>query len=328
MGRRVLIVGGALIVATSTAMYGLVDALWWLITIRVVTGIGEAAFFVGAASMITDLSPPDRRGEAVSYWSVAVYGGLPFGPALGEAVRGDDRYTLAWLVSAGLALVAALLGLATREVARATSDRPSQLINRAAVLPGFVLFLGLIPLAGFSAFMPLYADEQLDIGAGPIFLLYGVLILVVRIVGARIPDRLGGRRSGSIALALASAGIAIVAIWASVVGLIVGTVVFAIGMSLLYPALLLLALQSASDADRASVVATVSSFFDLSQGVGAFICGAVAAATGNRGAFATGAVAAVAGLVVLRTAGGAIRRSGARPGEALTAEVPAQMTHE
>ncbi len=215
MGRRVLIVGGALIVATSTAMYGLVDALWWLIAIRVVTGIGEAAFFVGAATMITDLSPPDRRGEAVSYWSVAVYGGLAFGPALGEAVRGDGRYTLAWLVSAGLALVAALLGLATREVARATSDRPSQLINRAAVLPGFVLFLGLIPLAGFSAFMPLYADEQLGIGAGPIFLLYGVLILVVRIVGARIPDRLGGRRSGSIALALASAGIAIVAIWAT-----------------------------------------------------------------------------------------------------------------
>jgi MFS family permease len=328
MGRRVLIVGGALIVATSTAMYGLVDALWWLITIRVVTGIGEAAFFVGAATMITDLSPPDRRGEAVSYWSVAVYGGLAFGPALGEAVRGDDRYTLAWLVSAGLALVAALLGLATREVARATSDRPSKLINRAAVLPGFVLFLGLIPLAGFSAFMPLYADEQLDIAAGPIFLLYGVLILAVRIVGARIPDRLGGRRSGSIALALASAGIAIIAIWASVGGLIVGTVVFAIGMSLLYPALLLLALQSASDADRASVVATVSSFFDLSQGVGAFICGAVAAATGNRGAFATGAVAAVAGLVVLRTAGGAIRRSRARPGEALAVEVPAQMTHE
>jgi len=328
MGRRVLIVGGALIVATSTAMYGLVDALWWLIAIRVVTGIGEAAFFVGAATMITDLSPPDRRGEAVSYWSVAVYGGLAFGPALGEAVRGDGRYTLAWLVSAGLALVAALLGLATREVARATSDRPSQLINRAAVLPGFVLFLGLIPLAGFSAFMPLYADEQLGIGAGPIFLLYGVLILVVRIAGARIPDRLGGRRSGSIALALASAGIAIVAIWATVGGLVVGTVVFAIGMSLLYPALLLLALQSASDADRASVVATVSSFFDLSQGVGAFICGAVAAATGNRGAFATGAVACLAGLVVLRTAGGAIRRSGSQPGEALAAEVPAQMTHE
>ena len=30
-GRRVLIIGGALIVAMSTPLYGLVDALWWLV---------------------------------------------------------------------------------------------------------------------------------------------------------------------------------------------------------------------------------------------------------------------------------------------------------
>jgi MFS family permease len=327
-GRRVLIVGGALIVAASTACYGLVHALWWLTAIRVVTGIGEAAFFVGAATMITDLSPPERRGEAVSYWSVAVYGGLAFGPALGELVRGDDRYTLAWLVAALLALVAALLGLATREVAHAVSGRSSQLINRAAVVPGFVLFLGLIPLAGFSAFMPLYADEQLDIGAGPIFLLYGVLILVVRIVGARLPDRLGGFRSATIALVVAAAGIAIVAAWPTVAGLVAGTVVFAIGMSLMYPALLLLALQSATEDERASVVATVSSFFDLSQGVGAFICGAVAAVTGNRGAFATGTVAALAGLVVLRSATGHITRRAYAAHPPIGPEVAAPVTHE
>ena len=302
MGRRVLIVGGAIVVAGSTALYGLIDELWWLVFARVVTGIGEAAFFVGAATMITDLSPTERRGEAVSYWSVAVYGGLAFGPALGDVVRGDDRYLTAWLVSAALALFAAALGLATREVERVNATQPpTHLINRAALLPGTVLFLGLIPLAGFSAFMPLYADDQLDIGAGPIFLLYGVLILGVRIIGARIPDRIGGRRAASIALVFSAIGIAIAAVWASVIGLVVGTVVFAVGMSFMYPAILLLALQSSTDDDRASVIATTSSFFDLSQGIGAFICGAVAAVTGNRGAFAAGAVAAVLGLIVLRS---------------------------
>jgi hypothetical protein len=45
----------------------------------------------------------------------------------------------------------------------------------------------------------------------------------------------------------------------------------------------------------------VSSFFDLSQGLGAFICGAVAALAGNRGAFATGVVTALLGLALLRT---------------------------
>jgi MFS family permease len=126
-----------------------------------------------------------------------------------------------------------------------------------------------------------------------------VLILLVRIVGARIPDRLGGRVAGALALGFSATGIAIAAAWPSVAGLLVGTVVLAAGMSLMYPALLLLSLAGVPDTERASVVATFSSFFDASQGVGAFICGAVAAFSGERGAFAAGAIAAFAGLALL-----------------------------
>src|SRR3954451_20071280 len=46
IGRRALIIGGALLVSASTVVYGLIPALWWLISMRVVTGFGEAAFFV------------------------------------------------------------------------------------------------------------------------------------------------------------------------------------------------------------------------------------------------------------------------------------------
>ena len=301
VGRRVLIVGGALVVAASTLAYGVVHAVWWMVLMRVVTGFGEAGFFVGAATMITDLAPAERMGEAISYWSVAVYGGFAFGPALGDYVRGASRYELAFVVSAALALAAALVGLLTVEVPREVDEwAHGPLLNRAAVKPGTVLFLGLIPLAGFGFFMPLYARHELGIQAGPIFLLYGILILVVRVFGARLPDRLGGRDAGSIALVCSGLGIAIIAAWPTVTGLVVGTIVFAAGMSLLYPAMFVLALVGVSDAERASVVAAVSSFFDASQGVGAFICGAVVAVSGNRGAFVTGAVAAALGLLLLR----------------------------
>jgi MFS family permease len=301
IGRRVLIIGGALVVAVSTLMYGVIHALWWLVLMRLITGFGEAGFFVGAATMITDLSPEHRRGEAVSYWSIAVYGGLAFGPALGELLRGSSRYTLTFVASATLAFVAALIGLFTVEVPREAPAAPyPYLFHRGALKPGAVLFLGLIALAGFSAFMPLYASKQLDIDSGPIFLLYGILILVVRIVGARVPDRIGGRDAGSIALVLTAIGAGVMAMWATVGGLVAGTVVFAAGMSLMYPALLLLALVGTDDDERAAVVGTFSSFFDASQGLGAFICGVVVAISGNRGAFATGAVCAVLGLVLLR----------------------------
>jgi len=204
-----------------------------------------------------------------------------------------------WAASAGLALVASALGLWTVEVPRDRTPSERRLFHRAAIEPGSVLFLGLIGLAGFTAFVPLYVT-QLHTSSGPVFALYGVLILVVRVLGARLPDRIGGRTTGALALVLVASGIGVMAAWPSTAGLVVGTIVFAAGMSLMYPALLLLALDGVSDSDRASVVGTFSSFFDASQGLGAFICGAVVAFTGNRGAFTTGAVCAVAGLVLLR----------------------------
>ena len=301
-GRRVLIVSGATVVAVSVLLYGAVESLPFLIGARILTGLGEAAFFVGAATMVTDLAPVERRGEAISYWSVAVYGGLAFGPVLGETVIDARGYGAVWIVAGALAALAAVLGFFTREVERPVAvgvPGRGHLLNRAAIGPGAVLFSGLIALAAFTAFVPLYVD---DIGLGSadvVFLLYGGLVLVVRIFGAHIPDTLGGRRSGVLALASTTIGMTVMALWGTTAGLLVGTVFFAAGASLLYPALLLLALGNAPETERGSVVGTFSSFFDLSQGLGSLIVGLVAAGAGYRGAFGAGAVFAAAGFVGL-----------------------------
>jgi len=305
-GRRVLIVGGALVVAASAGLYLFADGLFVLVLVRILGGIGEAAFFVGAGTMVTDLAPEYRRGEAISYWSVAVYGGLAFGPSLGETLLGDDRFASVWVVAAGLALVAAMLGLLTTETARPWSPPPSgtprpPLLHRSALAPGTVLFLGLVGLAGFTSFVPLYVSQIGMADSRGVFLLYGCLILGVRILGARLPDRLGPLRAGTTATGAAAAGLLVMAAVATPVGLYAGTAVFSIGMSLLYPSLLTLALTGVSETERASAVGTVSSFFDASQGLGALVLGGVAAVAGYRGAFVGGAVLALAGLVLLRS---------------------------
>ncbi len=291
MGRRVLIVGGALIVAFSTVCYGLVDALWFLVVVRILTGFGEAGFFVGAATMITDLAPHDRRGEAVSYWSVAVYGGLSFGPVLGSVLHGKHHYGSVWVVAAALAFLAAIIGLVHR--GGRTVDAAGS--PRAPVPPvrnrtGHGVVPRAHPARGIHRVRSALRAMICTSSAGLIFVLYGVLILAVRISAARLPDRLGGRATATLALVIAAAGIGLIAVWPTVTGLVVGTIVFAGGMSLMYPALLLLALHGVRDAERGSVVGTFSSFFDLSQGLGAFVCGTVVHFTGYRGAFTTGAI--------------------------------------
>jgi len=299
-GRRLLVIAGATTVAVSMLGYALASSLGQLVAARLLTGLGEAAFFVGAATMITDLAPVERRGEAISYWSVAVYCGFAFGPALGETVQHHFGYTTLWLTAAGLGFTSAALGCFTREIEREPNTGPPQpLINRRALGPGGVLFAGLVATAAFSAFVPLYVDDVGINDAAVVFVVFGVLVLLIRVFGARLPDILGGAVAGTVALVATGAGMLVMALWGTAVGLMTGVVIFAVGSAFMYPAMLLLALEGSTEQDRGSAVGTISSCFDLSQGLGSLIVGAVAAFTSYQGAFAAGTVGSVIGVVVL-----------------------------
>jgi MFS family permease len=295
-GRRVLAVGGSAVVAVSIFSYGLATSLPVLVVARLLTGAGEAAGFVGFATAAQDLAPDHRRGEAASYFSVALYGGLAVGPPLGEALS-DHGFGVVWAVTGSCAVLAALvsLGIPRGRTVDAPPDR--SFLQPDALWPGLILLLGLIPFTAFSSFVPLFAE---DIGldtVGPVFGLYAGLVLVVRIVGARIPDRIGWRRGSTLALSAVTIGISLVAVWGSVASIWVGAVGLAVGMSLLYPSLFTAVMAAAPEEERTHAVGTFSVFFDLSQGFGATLVGAVVSLSTERGGFAAAGVLGGAGLV-------------------------------
>src|SRR4029078_12855071 len=204
-------------------------------------GLGEACFFVGATTMTTDLAPEERRGEAVSYWSVALWGGLAFGPVLGDLLLDVANSDLVWYVAGGLGLLAAAVAFATTETHHGGShEERGRVIAPEAIRPGIILACTLIGIAGFSIFLPLYAPEVGVDDVGPLFLVYGVVVLTVRIFGAKLPDRLGPVPAGSIALGATAVGLGVLAVWQSTVGLVIATVIIAVGSSFLYPSMLLL----------------------------------------------------------------------------------------
>jgi MFS family permease len=124
-------------------------------------------------------------------------------------------------------------------------------------------------------------------------------ILLLRSVGARIPDQLGSLRTARLALICNPVGLAIMGLWATVPGLFIGAVVLGIGQALAFPALMTIAVNNAPARERGSVMGTFTAFFDLSFGGGAIVLGAVAHAVGYNGAFLTAMGVASIGLLML-----------------------------
>jgi MFS family permease len=313
-GRRPLIVLGSMIVAVSVLANTVVDSLPVLMLLRLFSGVGEGMFFVGAAAAINDLAPEERRGEAVSLFSLALYGGISVGPILGESLLDATDFTTLWWVAAAIGAVATVLGLRVRD---ARPDRgtggPGRLVHPAAVLPGLVLMCTVWGFAAFSSFVSLYALELGMSGSRFVFFTYSFTVLLVRLFGARIPDVLGGRRAATIAASTCSAGLLVMAAWQDPVGLYVGAFIFGFGQAFAFPALMLLAIRGAPPSERGAVVGTYSAFVDLAFGVGALSLGPVAHALGYPATFAVSTVIALAGLVLLRTRVREPGRAGAAP---------------
>lgn len=309
-GRRVLMVGGAVLAGLSGILSSQVGEFWQLVGLRAFTGIGEAAVFVGAATLIADLSPRDRRAEGASYFSVAVFGGIGIGPIFGEMVLSDTNFERAFVVAGLFALSGAVLAMfAPARVATADEvDEPDtgptgrrRLIHPAAVMPGIVLACGVAAFATFGAFVPEYAREVGLATSGGLFAVYALVSVLVRIFGATLPERLGPRKAVTIALGNVLIGLLILATIPTVPALWFAAVFVGFGVAFNYPSLLALTVNRARDSERAWAVSSFTMFFEVGSAAGGLLVGAFAQIVGKQAGFLGGVMFCLVGLYLLRS---------------------------
>ena len=300
-GRRPLLVAGAAVVAVVILAHALTTSLVVLIGLRLLLGVGEAFFFVAGFAALADLAPRGRTGEALSYNSLALYLGIALGPIIGQVLLAVGGFNLAWAGGFALAMGAMLLALRLPETAeRLDPDAPKPpLFHRAALGPGLALFTG---VAAMSAYMLLVGPRAERIGLDGwslTFLLFGGVVVVSRIVFARLPDRVPPMRLGALALGLSAVGLVIAAALPGVPALLAGSAVLAVGVAFMTPALFAATFTAVAPAERGAAAGTATLFIDLGFGGGPLLAGFVAAGAGIPAAFAV--VALVAGIGAVGT---------------------------
>ena len=297
LGRFPLMLFGATVSCMSLALTANMTTLTGVVIVRLLFGVGEAAFFVAAFAALADLAPPARLGEALSYNSLSLYLGIAIGPVVGGVLADTVGLRAAWYGAAAFALCAVGCALGVGETLEPTegAKTPGRLIHWPAVPIGLGFLASIVAMAGFLTFATLRAGE-VDLGNAslPLFA-YGITVVACRLAFAKVPDRVASLPLGAAALTTMTAGLSIASLWRTPAGLLLGTVVLAIGVAFSTPAFFSAMFATATPRRRGAASATASLLLDVGLGIGPLALGVVAGSFGISWAFATAASVALVG---------------------------------
>lgn len=301
-GRRIGLVLGAIITLVAALGHLVASDVPTLIVMRLLLGVGEALFFVAGLAAATDLAPEHRRGEAISLVSLSLYLGVAIGPVIGETVYAWSGYAAVWLVAAAIAAVAVGLSWIAPETLSAASrdaaPRNERFVDRRGLEPGLLALCGVFGMGPFFAFLPLMTDD-LEIGASTYFAVFAIIVVVLRVIGAKLPDRIGAARLSGTALVVSAAGMGVAGLAPTPAGLLAGTAIFAIGVAFTFPAIMAMSVVGVPPAERGVVVGTASLFIDVAFGLSPAALGLLAQATGYPPTFLVSGVIAAIGAAWL-----------------------------
>ena len=302
------LVGLAICVAAGALLF-LPLGVAGLVVARLVVGLGDGWVFTAGVTWIVDLTPAERRGQAIGIFGLSIWGGLALGAVIGEGLYQAVGYDAVW----AFATLAPLLGLLACSFVRPGDAHldaavPAgrgldlrNLVPRAAWRPGAALALSNAGYGTMSAFVVLLLQER-GIGHGATaFTLFATSVVLTRVILGRLPDRIGPRLTAVGAGTVQAAGMIVLGTAQTWPVAAAGAVIMGAGTSLVFPSLALMVVRRTGDEERGAALGGFTAFFDLGFGLGAPFAGLVASlGTGENYelAFYTGAVLCLLGAIV------------------------------
>lgn len=324
--RRLVLGSGLVVIAVSFGAYGLLHSLLLLALFRVLHGVGWAMTSTAASTLVADVVPQSRRGEAMGYYSNMMDIAMATGPLLAVALVPVIGYPLTFAAGSVVALLALLPLPVIRAIRRPAAVPPPRqpLFVRQALLPAVIMGTATFSFGAVVSFLPTLAEKRglarpvAGIpGYAGFYLVYAACLLLVRGPVGRLSDRFGRGKAIVPGLLLLAAGTVLLAELHSLALLGIFAVLYAAGFGSSQPALLAWTVDRTPRPLWGSGVATFFAAFDLGIGVAALAIGPLAQVSSYRVAFEVAAFLPLLGLFLylaaVRGQGTGRGKSGAGP---------------
>jgi MFS family permease len=244
LGRRRLLIAGALVFATLPFTYLAVSTLFVLILLRFVHGAATAIFGPVASASLSDVAPSASRGTWLSTYSTLQGTGQALGPVLAGYLIATGRFDLAFLASGLIGLAVPFIVAGWPDASQAARTRaPWQEFRRGVAEVGrdrLVIVTSSAQAAQFvlngtlNAFLPLYGRDVLGLTTAELGWMFGlqtVTTLAVRPVIGFLSDRAGRRWVIVAGLTTCGAAMPALSMATNLVGTITAILMYAAGVA-------------------------------------------------------------------------------------------------
>jgi MFS family permease len=290
--------GALTLLATSLQQLPLLSLLI-LVAARIVLGVTQGVIGVSVISWgIRDLGN-EHTARVISWNGIAAYGGIALGAPVGVLLV---KALGLWSMGSSLMLLACLgLLLVWRKAAPALvpGERLAFRTVLRRMLPyGTGLALASIGYGTLTTFVTLYYNSLDWEGAAYCLTAFGMAFIAARLLFVNAIGRIGGFRVAIACMGIETLGFVLLWFAPTPVIAMCGAALAGFGLSLVYPALGIEALNAIPASSRGAALGAYGLFFDLALGLAGPVMGAVASGYGYPAIFLCAAFLALAGVVL------------------------------
>jgi MFS family permease len=315
LGRRPLLLTGALVFALMPFTYLGASTLAVLIVLRAVHGCATAVFGPVASAAVSDLAPVAQRGAWLGTYATAQGAGQAIGPVLGGYLIAAGRFDVAFIAAGVVGLAAPLIvgtwppSLPNRNTAPPWPAFKAGLVEglrHRLILVTSLAHAGQFVLNGaLGAFLPLYGRDVIGLTTTQLGWLFGaqtVTTLAVRPLIGNMSDRWG--RRGVIVTGLTVCSGAVWALSSTGKGwmLAAAIVTYAAGVATTTAATSAFITDVSRRARYGTAHGVFGTIYDIGDAAGPIAAGVLVAAVGYTPMFRTLAVVGLVMAVVFATA--------------------------